>query len=195
MNRIDCNIDVPQLPWFVVRVKANTEWKVARGLTGRGLPVFLPVLRRMSKRQRREPIELPLFPGYIFSQFDRNASMPVLTCPGVIHILSIGTVAQPVDPDELFALQSLSRAGCPMEPLPTFTTGQKIRIGSGPLGNVEGIVVRDDGRQRLIVSVSLLHRSVVAEIDREWLEEPQPSVGIVHWPQSESGLKLVEEEL
>jgi transcription antitermination factor NusG len=112
-----------------------------------------------------------------------------------MHILSIGTQAEPVDPDELFALQSLSRAGCPLEPLPKFTTGQKIKIASGPLANVEAIVVRDDGRPRLIVSISLLHRSVVAEIDREGLEEVQPSVRIMRWPPSESQLRVVEEEL
>ena len=195
MNQTDSKIDAHELPWFVVRVRANAEWKVARGLTGRGLPVFLPVFRRMSRRQGREPVELPLFPGYIFAQFNRQAALPVLTCPGVVHILSIGTVPQPVDADELFALQSISRAGYPLEPLPAFTTGQKIRIGSGPLAGVEAIVVRDEGRQRLIVSVSLLHRSVVAEIDREWLENVQPSVEIVRWRESEPGLRLVQEEL
>ncbi len=195
MNLFDSKIDVHELPWFVVRVKANAEWKVARGLTGRGLPVFLPVVRRMSKRQRRAPVELPLFPGYVFAQFDSRAAMPVLTCPGVVHILSIGTVAEPVDPDELFALQSISRTGCPVEPLPTFTTGQKIKIGCGPLAGVEAIVVRDDGRQRLIVSVSLLHRSVVAEIDRDWLEEAERPLEIVSWSQPESRpLRLIEEE-
>ena len=176
-------------PWFALRVKANAEWKVAQGLTGRGLPVFLPLMRRTSSGRQRRPIELPLFPGYLFAQFDCRAALPVLTCPGVVHILSRGTVAEPVDAGELFALQSISRAGCPVQPMPCFTTGEKVRIGSGPLANVEGIVLRDDGRPRLIVSVSLLHRSVVTEIDREWLQKEQAPVEIVRWAQRGSGFE------
>ncbi|MBZ5579513.1 MAG: hypothetical protein LAP40_23380 [Acidobacteriia bacterium] len=168
MNALSIDMDTCLMPWYVVRVKANTESKVAHRLTNRGMPAFLPVVRRLSRR--RGEIEIPLFPGYVFAQFDCRAALPVLTCPGVVHILSRGCVAEPVEPAEMYALQCVSRAGCPLEPLPSFTIGQKVRINTGPLADVEGIVLRDNGRPRLIVSVSLLQRSVVAEIDRDWLD-------------------------
>ncbi|MBZ5667967.1 MAG: hypothetical protein LAO30_25695 [Acidobacteriia bacterium] len=163
------------------RVKANAEWKVAQSLTNRGLGTFLPVQKRPSKQKKRGQVEIPLFPGYVFAQFDCRAALPVVTCPGVVHILCRGTVAEPVDPVEMYALQSVSRLAQSVEPLPTFTVGQKVRISSGPLSDVEGIVLRDDGRQRLIVSVSLLRRSVVAEIDREWLEDLKLPGEVARW--------------
>jgi transcription antitermination factor NusG len=64
-----------------------------------------------------------------------------------------------------------------LEPWPTFETGQKIKILHGPLAGVEGHVVRDPGKPRLVVSVSLLRRSVVTQINREYLE-PLVNYGI-----------------
>lgn len=74
----------------------------------------------------------------------------------------------------MYALQSVSRVARSVESVPVFTNGQKVKISGGPLADVEGIVLRDSGRQRLVVSVTLLRRSVVAEVDREWLEQPAP---------------------
>lgn len=162
-------------PWYVVRTKANAEWKVTQSLVNRGLHTFLPVRRRPSKRTSRKQIEIPLFPGYVFAQFDLRSTLPVLTCPGVVHILCNGTVPEPVDPAEMHALQSVSRIAQSVESVPVFTNGQKVKISGGPLADVEGIVLRDNGRQRLVVSVTILRRSVVAEVDREWLEHPEPA--------------------
>jgi transcription termination/antitermination protein NusG len=168
-------------PWYVVRVKANAERKVAQSLTNRGLEVFLPLQKRPSKRKKMGLIEIPLFAGYIFSRFTWNCTQTVLTCEGVVHILSRGSVPEPVDPDEMRSLLVLSRSVPSLSPLPAFTTGQKVKITEGPLADVEGIVLRDSGRQRLIVSVSLLRRSVVAEIDREWVEDINPPVAVTRW--------------
>ena len=184
MTRIHNRIDSHSAPWYVVRVKANCEWKVAQGLNNRDMAVFLPVQKRPSRRKQKAQVEIPLFPGYVFAQFDSRASLPILTCPGVVHILCCGSVAEPVDASEMYALQSVSQLARCVEALPTFTIGQKVRITSGPLCDVEGIVLRDSGRQRLVVSVSLLQRSIVAEIDREWLQDVNDPVEIGCWMQS-----------
>jgi transcription antitermination factor NusG len=168
-------------PWYVIRVKANSERKVAQGLTNRDVAVFLPLQKRLSKRKTLGLIEVPLFPGYVFAQFERRESLLVVSCPGVVQVLCRGSVPEPVDPAEMYSLLVLSRTARSLSLLPTFTTGQKVRITGGPLADVEGIVLRDNGRQRLILSVSLLRRSVVAEIDREWLEDVNPCVHVTPW--------------
>jgi transcription antitermination factor NusG len=170
------------LLWYVVRVRANAEMKVAQGLEGRGIEVFLPVRRRPRTRSVR-PVERPLFPGYIFAHFDRHAALSVLMCTGVVHILGRGSVPEPVDPKEMYALQSVTRLARSVEALPTFTSGQKVRITGGPLADVEGVVIHDSGRKRLVVSISLLRRSVVAEIDREWIDHLESRIEIGRWAQ------------
>jgi len=170
--------------WYVVRVKANAERKVAQGLCARGMDVFLPMQVRPGGRKGTTRIEIPLFPGYVFAQFDCRAALSVLMCPGVVHILCRGSVPEPVDPVEMHAVQSVTRLARSVEPLPAFAVGQKVRISGGPLADVHGIVLRDIGRDRLVVSISLLKRSIVAEVQREWIENLEASVEIGQWAHS-----------
>jgi len=171
MNYNKSSGGVPGLPWYVIRVKSNTERVVAQSLTNRGITVFLPLEKRLSKRKNFGLIETPLFPGYVFAQFEYRAALPVVTCPGVVHIICRGTVPEPVDPAEMHSLLVLSQTAVSMSLLPTFARGQKVRFTGGPLAAVEGIVISDNGSQRLILSVTLLRRSVVAQMDRNWIED------------------------
>jgi len=171
----------PGSPWYVVRVKANAEKTAAQSLTNRGVIIFLPLQKRQSRRKNFGLIDIPLFPGYIFGQFDCREQLRVVSCPGVVQILCRGNTPEPVDPAEMYSLLVLSRNARSMSLLPSFARGQKVRITHGPLTDVEGIVLRDNGRQRLILSVTLLRRSVVAEIDREWIEDVNASVQVTQW--------------
>lgn len=173
--------------WYVVRVKANAERRVAQSLANRGIDVFLPMQSKAPKHKRRRsrPDAVPLFAGYVFGCFGRLLTSRVLTCPGVVHIISRGGIPEAVDPDEIFALRTLARAARSVEALPAFTPGQKVKICEGPLADVEGVIVRDNGRNRLIVSITLLARSVIAEVEREWIDCALPRraapLGIIPW--------------
>jgi transcription antitermination factor NusG len=157
-------------PWHVVRVRANAERQVERSLLHRDITVFLPLQKRPGKNRQGVAVEGPLFPGYIFASFDNHLTLPVVTCPGVVHILCRGNILEVVDHSEMFALQTVAREAHALLPLSVFCCGEKVKIRQGPLADVEGIVLRDEGGTRLVVSVSMLQRSVVAEVDREWLE-------------------------
>jgi transcription antitermination factor NusG len=161
-------------PWYVVRVRPNSEWKTTASLTGRGYEVFLPLCRRVREKARRRVLAIPLFPGYVFCRFDRRNLVPIISATGVVQVLSRDRKPEAVAESEIFALQSMSGANMLVEPWPTFETGQKIKILHGPLAGVEGYVVRDDAKPRLVISVSLLRRSVVTQINREYLEESEP---------------------
>jgi transcription antitermination factor NusG len=162
--------------WHVVRVRANAERQVAHSLSCRDIEVFLPLQRRAPKKPKKKTADRPLFPGYVFAAFDGRTTLPVVACPGVVHILCRANVPEVVDPSEIFALRTVSDAARELLPYPVFDCGQKVRIHTGPLSEVEGVVLRDEGRSRLVVSVSLLQRSVVAEVDRSWLETSAPQL-------------------
>jgi transcription antitermination factor NusG len=94
--------------------------------------------------------------------------MPILTTPGVIGILGAGKTPVPVDIEEIEAIRAILRSGLAAQPWPLLRVGAKVYIERGPLAGLEGIVINTDKVYRLIVSVSMLQRSVAVEIDREW---------------------------
>jgi transcription antitermination factor NusG len=52
---------------------------------------------------------------------------------------------------------------------PYLKVGQKVRVEVGSLSGVEGILLRDKGSDRLVLSVTVLQRSVSVELDRAWI--------------------------
>lgn len=184
MDQIESSVNENGRPWYIVRVRANAERPVAQALANRGVSVFLPLAKRMSRRRNVGLIEVPLFPGYLFAQFEHRDALAVITCPGVVQVLCRGRMPEAVDPAEIRSLILISRTALSISPMPGFVGGQKVRVSAGPLNEVEGIVLRDDGRRRLVLSLSLLRRSVAAEIGREWVEDVIPAAKVLPWMEN-----------
>jgi len=158
------------LPWYALHTRSNFERLAADGLSHRGLETFFPAYtsrRRWSDRTKT--ISLPLFPGYIFCRLDIQHRLPVITTPGVVGIVGVGKQPIPVVEEEIATIQSIVRSDVLIHPWPFLRTGEAILIESGPLTGVEGILLSVKGQYRLVVSVTLLQRSVAVEIERAWV--------------------------
>ncbi len=169
----------PQIyPWFAVQTRARYENFAAKQLAGRGYEVFLPFYqckRRWSDRMQE--FEMPLFPGYLFCRFNLLDRLPILTTPGVIQIVGIGKTPIPVDEEEVSALHAAVKAGLPRHPWPFLKVGERVRVEAGPLSGLEGVLLNFKGRYRLVLSVTLLQRSVAVEVESAWVTpSPQQAV-------------------
>lgn len=153
-------------PWFAIWVKGRSEQNVASHLRARGYQPLLPTyFERRQWSDRVRVAELPLFPGYLFCRFDPHDRLPVLTVPGVIQILGVGKTLLPVREAEVEAIEAIVHSGFPKRPWPFLQVGHRVRITSGPLRGVEGILSEVRGDHRLVVSVELLRRSVAVELN------------------------------
>ncbi|GIU75597.1 MAG: transcription termination factor NusG domain protein [Bryobacteraceae bacterium] len=155
-------------PWYAVRVKPRFERVVCQNLAAKDFVSFLPTYkerRRWSDRVRL--VELPLFPGYVFCRLDIRQRLPVLQTPGVLHFVSFDGEPAPVDPGEIQSLQTAVCSGAPLAPWPYLREGQRVMVARGPLRGLTGILLKVRDEFRLIISVTLLMRSVAVEIDRE----------------------------
>jgi len=169
------------LLWFALQVRTRYEKNVASFLDGKGYEWFLPTY--MSRRRwsdRTKELELPLFPGYLFCRFDPQERLPILKTPGMISIVGTAKTPTPVDASEIVALRTLVTSGVPRKPWPFLKVGQRVRIEQGALAGLEGILLKIKGTDRIILSVSLLQRSVAAEVDSSWITpihtQPQKTV-------------------
>jgi len=165
--------------WYAVRVQSKYELLASDTLLGKGYEVLLPLYKSVRRwSDRMKTLERPLFPGYLFCRFDMGGRrLPILTTPGVFGIVGAGRTPIPIDDEEITALQLMLRSGLAPEPWPYLTVGSRVLIERGPLAGLEGIVVANRNRWRVVVSVALLQRSVAAEIDRCWMREARAPVG------------------
>jgi transcription antitermination factor NusG len=182
-----------KLPWFALSVKSRYERIAATFLENRGYESFLPMYKsRRLWSDRIKELDVPLFPGYLFCRFDIYKRLPVLIIPGVLGIVGGTKLPTPIEIDEISALQATVRAGLSREPWPFLHIGDRVRIKRGSLAGVEGILVQVKGRHRLILSVTLLQRSVAVDIDSAWVSaldsrsrRPQ-NAGLVHAAPSQA---------
>jgi transcription antitermination factor NusG len=113
---------------------------------------------------------MPMFPGYIFAQFDPADGTNILNAAGVVSIVGFGTRYCPVEDTEIEALQIVLRSGVEVQREPMIQPGEHVRVRGGPLRGVEGVLVQVKNHHRLVVSVSLLQRSVTVEIEDLMIE-------------------------
>lgn len=156
--------------WFAVQVRCRHERLTASFLECKGYETFLPQYDAYLRPADCVSRTRPLFPGYLFCRFDPTISIPMVTTPGLIRILGNSSGPLPIDKDEISALKKIVESGYHREPYVYLQTGRLVRIFKGPLRGLEGIVVGENARRGLVVSISLLQRSVMVEIDRRWLQ-------------------------
>lgn len=163
--------------WFALRVTPRHDKSVALMLRNNGFEECLPLYRSRRKwADRFKTVDLPLFPGYVFCKFNPCSLVPILNTPGVIDIVRAGRTLLTVEEREIENLKALAGSGVQSEPWPYLEVGQKVRIQSGPLYGLEGLLVEVRRAPRLVLSVALLQRSVLVVIDREWVTPCTPAV-------------------
>ncbi|PWU04520.1 MAG: NusG-like protein [Terriglobia bacterium] len=158
------------LPWYAVRVKSNFEWVTATMLRDKGFQEFLPVYRaKVRWSDRVKETEKPLFPGYVFCRFEAEQKLPIISTPGVVQVVGVGKQPVPIDDQEMDAIRKVVRSGGPSMPWPYLQVGERVLVEKGPLKGMEGILVQVKSKCRIVVTISLLHRGIAAEVERDWV--------------------------
>ena len=166
--------EVVKFPWFALQVRSRKEDWVASQLAGQGFECFLPkykTIRRWSDRMKE--LEQPLFPGYLFCRFDYQNRRPLVMTPGVVQVIGIGRTPMPIEEREIEAIQLAISSGLPSQPWPYLEVGERVRVNYGNLTGLEGILVNFKGNHRVVLSVTLLQRSVAMEVDLSWITAVQ----------------------
>ncbi len=160
-----CDAPVEEPKWYALYTCPRHEKAVHQQLNARALESYLPVYKSLRCwNDRKALIEMPLFPGYLFVRIPLSARLRVLTVPGVVCIVTFRGQPACLTQEEIEAIQT-SVALRAAEPYPYLTKGRCIRITTGPLKGLEGIVVRRKGKLRAVISIHSIMQSFAVEVD------------------------------
>lgn len=172
--------------WFAVQVAPRHEKKVASILSYKGYEQFVPTYEsRRIWTDRSKMIELPLFPGYVFCKITHKAVTGlVIATPGVVRVVGFSGRPYPIPDHEIDAIRKFSSFPH-VSPVPYLKVGQKVRINSGPLSGITGILAQIKNRHRVVVSVDLIMKSIAVDVDVadvHAVSEPDVigEIGVVH---------------
>ena len=162
-------------PWVALYVKSRHEKHVVVHLGGKGVESFLPTYVKRYGNSKRA--ELPLFPGYVFCRLPPSSQLPVLMTPGVFYIVSKAGIPTTISDAEIDAVKSMLKPGFVLKPWSYGCPGQEIRVNSGPLRGLRGVLSEASNDKWLVVSVDLLRRSVAVKLHRDFLCSADISYG------------------
>lgn len=161
----------PDIPWYAAYTCPRHEKNVAEQLIKRQIGSFLPLYSSVRRwKDRRKRIDLPLFPGYVFVQMTARNRLDILRLPGVVQLVCFQGMPAAIAPAEIDALRRGTTGAVVVQPHPYLKEGRKVRIINGPMAGTEGIFVRRKQQTRLVISISLIQRSVAMEISEADVE-------------------------
>jgi transcription antitermination factor NusG len=152
--------------WYAAYTCANHEKRVAAEVEARDVEHFLPVYASVRRwKDRRVSLELPLFPGYVFVRLALRDRVRVLQIPSVVRLVGFNGQPAALPDEEMEILRSGLSQRLRAEPHPFLTVGRRVRITGGPFAGLEGILQRKKNSLRVVVSLSLIQRSVAVDVD------------------------------
>jgi transcription antitermination factor NusG len=152
--------------WYAAYTRSRHEKRVADECRRKAIETFLPVYETMREwKNGRHCVELALFPGYAFVRIALRDRLEVLKVPGVVRLVGFNGTPTPLADDEVGKLRRALAEGIHAEPHPYLTVGRRVRITAGPLAGHEGILVRRKGQTQVVLSVNLIQRSILVQID------------------------------
>ncbi len=166
---------IQNLSWYALYVRSRQEKSVQAQLQAKAEDVFLPLYASRHKwADRWKTVSLPLFPGYVFCRFDAGHRSSVLTTSGVIDVVRSGSQLAPVADRDIEAIKRVVSSPLLAEPYPDLVPGESVTMRDGPLVGMSGTLMEVRKGLRLVVSVELLRRSILIEIDRDWVASNAP---------------------
>ena len=157
--------------WYAVFTVPQNEKSAAKHLNLREIESFLPTYEAVHvwKNRQRVHLVLPLFPSYLFVRIGSRERGRVLESPGVLRIVGNGRGPVPV-PDETVEFLRSDLCRSKIEPYRELVIGQKVRIRSGAMRGLEGVLIRKNNNLRFVLTVDLINQHAAVEIGAGNLE-------------------------
>ncbi len=154
--------------WYAVQTRARHEKIVAQRFQQQGLPTFLPLVTEVHRwSDRKKTVQLPLFSCYVFVQVGSSSHdrLRICTVDGVFRIVGNRGEGIPVPDEQIEAVRALTTNKLQWSEHPFLKIGQRVRIRSGALNGVEGILAARNGDHTLVISIDAIQRSLAVRIE------------------------------
>ena len=154
------------MKWYAVHTRSRHEKQVDLFLSERGIETFLPLVHTLSRRRdRKKYVDIPLFPGYLFVCTEKVRLYDVKYTRGVTRIIGTDLDAPTPIPDkQILDIKSIMEREVKLDPFPYLKKGRMVRVKSGPLKGMEGILVERKGHYKLVIRIDLLQKGAAAEV-------------------------------
>lgn len=154
--------------WYAVQTYARHEKAVAQRLQERGVTTFLPLVTEVHRwSDRKKVVQLPLFSCYVFAKAAAStaARLQILRADGVLSVVGSRGEGTPIPDHEIESIRILLQERLHWTNHPFLKVGQRVRVRSGALSGMEGVLLAHAGDRTLVISVNAIQRSLAVKVE------------------------------
>lgn len=157
--------------WYAIFTVPRHEKTVLRYLHTRRIEAFLPTyeITRLWRNRQRVKLALPLFPCYLFVRINSLEYTTVRQSPGVIRLIGNHSGPLPV-PDSAIELLRAHVANKKVQPWHELVMGKRVRVRTGPMQGVEGVLIRKNNVLRFVLKIELINQHAAIQMEADNLE-------------------------
>ena len=147
-----------QLRWYLIHCKPRQDARALENLERQNFHCYRPVKQMDRRRDGRIcASEEPLFPRYLFIRLDRvNDNWYLIrSTRGVNRIVRFNDYPMPVEDAIIDGIRA--RLADPAYKEPYLKPGDRVQIMEGAFSQLEAIFLSNDGEQRVVLLLNLLH--------------------------------------
>jgi len=155
--------------WWVAHTKSRREKTLANFLSGKGIGYYLPLIKKRQAGSRRERYSyVPLFSGYMFMKGSSTDRYEAFTSNQVANVIAVKDQDRLLN--ELAQIKKALSTGGPVYPYDFLAQGQKVRVKTGPMKGIEGIIIEKKGQYRLALNVTTISQSFALDVEADMVE-------------------------
>jgi len=154
--------------WYAVQTYSRHEKAVAYRLQERGISAFLPLVSEVHRwSDRKKIVQLPLFSCYVFAKIPptNEHRLRILQADGVLNLVGKRGEGTPIPDEQIDSVRIMIQQQLPWSNHPFLKIGQRVRIRSGALDGMEGVLLSRAGENTLVISIDAIQRSLAVKVE------------------------------
>ena len=164
--------------WYALALRSRFEKKAHADLVSRGIESFLPLIEEVHVwSDRKKKVLEPLFRGYLFVRTDLRDRVSILQTQGIIRFVTIGGHLSWIPEKQIDWIRIVIGHPGNVQRETFLSNGERVRVVGGPFNGVEGIVLRERGSTRVVISLECIAQSVSVEVESALLERCPSAAG------------------
>ena len=154
--------------WYALYTRPRHEKKAFDLLVSKGENAYLPLILtvRVYKNRKRK-VELPLFPSYMFCEFEYKDRFSILETHGIIKIVNFNGVPAIVPDWQIESMRTILLNPESLKMENYFRQGDLVEVISGPFKELKGTVMNTKGESRLVITIDGIMQTLSVEIDMD----------------------------
>jgi len=151
--------------WIAVYTKSRHEQIVINELSKKNIESYCPMFKeRRQWSDRKKWVYFPLFRSYVFANIEIKENIYVLQTIGVNKIVKFQEKISIIPDQVIDNIKNIIEGEYNVEKADYFIKGDEVRVVSGPLKDLDGVVLDSRGTNKVIIKIEAIQQAFSVEI-------------------------------